>query len=499
MTDQPRETLCKLIATYGRTLCDDPRRCEALLRDLCGVHRREIHALISALRERIAEDLLAASEGMPREMLWARLTQRLQDNLGLTEDLARWAVDSWALALGKLSRTELSDVSLGKAVSEGNLDAEELSPAELNTPSLAPSASSPASIGWRQRLRSPALIVIGLGVAAIAVVVVAVMFLRNQSAGVGSEHSGIPTQPPAQLDRGTNLNKARPYPFGLDVMGYLKSKSFDPEKVSDIWRKDTHFYCMGSPSEKRSPVFCVLEQGGRVGAITLPMYPGERDIKVEAFLLARLKMLGFTEVRDGEDYLRESSYTSNEVGNGLVVALRKLRTDHSRAPIVQTFGQYSFSMYRTFVAVSDARISPAKWTLENKPESGIYLKGEQETSLGIGKIVLGCVKDSFILSAFYGVDNAETIASTTNRYSLRVDDDFIPISTVETPRVRNGWVIAQFELTQDQLDRIRVAKSLGFAFHLLADPDIFSGFVVDASSGRDKISSFVEHCLSRSN
>ena len=75
MTDQPRGTLCELIATYGRALCDDLRRCEALLRDLCGTHRREIHVLVSALRERVAADLLAASEGVPREVLRARLTQ----------------------------------------------------------------------------------------------------------------------------------------------------------------------------------------------------------------------------------------------------------------------------------------------------------------------------------------------------------------------------------------------------------------------------------------
>lgn len=117
MIDQPRETLCELIATYGRALCDDPRRCEALLRDLCGTHRREIHVLVSALRERVAADLLAASEGVPREVLWARLTQRLQDNLGLTEDLARWAVDSWALALGKFSPAEPSVAAASSALS----------------------------------------------------------------------------------------------------------------------------------------------------------------------------------------------------------------------------------------------------------------------------------------------------------------------------------------------------------------------------------------------
>ncbi|HEY9605900.1 MAG TPA: hypothetical protein V6C85_30115 [Allocoleopsis sp.] len=42
MNDLPRKTLCELITQYGQVLCDDPRRCEALLRDYCGQYRGEI-------------------------------------------------------------------------------------------------------------------------------------------------------------------------------------------------------------------------------------------------------------------------------------------------------------------------------------------------------------------------------------------------------------------------------------------------------------------------
>jgi hypothetical protein len=106
-TDIPRQKLCEIIARYGQSVCDDPRRCEGLLRDFCGGHRREIHALVNALKEKVAEDLLASSEGSPREVLVARLTKRLQDNLGLDRKIALWAVESWGLALGKLSNDEL--------------------------------------------------------------------------------------------------------------------------------------------------------------------------------------------------------------------------------------------------------------------------------------------------------------------------------------------------------------------------------------------------------
>lgn len=99
----PRQQLYKLIATYGRSLCDDPRRCEALLKDTCGQYRPEIAVLVGALREGVAAELLASQNSVPQTVLLARLTKRLHDNLALTEDAARWGVESWALALGVIS------------------------------------------------------------------------------------------------------------------------------------------------------------------------------------------------------------------------------------------------------------------------------------------------------------------------------------------------------------------------------------------------------------
>src|ERR1700730_9366484 len=99
MEDLPRQKLRDLMSSEGRSLCDDPRRCEALLRDVCGAHGREVNLLVTALKQGIATDLLGSQSGIPPAVVAARLTKRL-DNLGFTEDAARWAVDSWAYALG---------------------------------------------------------------------------------------------------------------------------------------------------------------------------------------------------------------------------------------------------------------------------------------------------------------------------------------------------------------------------------------------------------------
>lgn len=109
MNDAPRQTLRALVARHGTGLCSDARRCEALLRDTAGAHRREVNILVSALKERVPLDLLAAQSAMPRGLLLARLSKRLEDHLALTPEAARWAVDSWALALGVLTEAEVAE------------------------------------------------------------------------------------------------------------------------------------------------------------------------------------------------------------------------------------------------------------------------------------------------------------------------------------------------------------------------------------------------------
>lgn len=156
MNDVPRDTLRELIARHGPGLLSDAKRCEGLLRDLCGAHRREINTLISALKERVPLDLLAAQSTIPRGLLLARLTRRLEDQLALTEGAARWAVDSWALALGVVTDAEveerekefnkpaatLSPPAASRPIAEE--DADEKSPSEL------PAATRPATPPRRQ-------------------------------------------------------------------------------------------------------------------------------------------------------------------------------------------------------------------------------------------------------------------------------------------------------------------------------------------------------------
>lgn len=110
MDDIPRRKLRYIITKYGRPICDDPKRCEGLLRDLCPGYRREVHILISALKEHVVSDLLALAKTTPQAVLLEKLTDRLYDNLGIAREFGRWAVVSWALVLGLFPRrTTASD------------------------------------------------------------------------------------------------------------------------------------------------------------------------------------------------------------------------------------------------------------------------------------------------------------------------------------------------------------------------------------------------------
>lgn len=110
MNELPRLKLREIVARHGQQVVTEGRRVEGLLRDYCGEYRREVSVLVMALEEHVAADLVAAPAATPREVLLARLARRLCDNLALSETAARWAVNSWALALGLISGDELKKI-----------------------------------------------------------------------------------------------------------------------------------------------------------------------------------------------------------------------------------------------------------------------------------------------------------------------------------------------------------------------------------------------------
>lgn len=99
-TNEPRQALARLLENFGPDVLNDPRRVEGLLRDYCPGRRRDVSALVAAQKERVVTELTTLREQMPLAVLTARLARRLHEEVGLTEELSRWAVATWAAALG---------------------------------------------------------------------------------------------------------------------------------------------------------------------------------------------------------------------------------------------------------------------------------------------------------------------------------------------------------------------------------------------------------------
>ena len=118
MNELPRQKLCEIITKYGQGVYDNPQRCEGLLRDFCGQYRKEIAVLVGALKDGVPDQLQASKNSVPHVILLAKLSKRLQDNLGLAEETASWAVESWALALGVISVDSPSKPQKGPSYSQ---------------------------------------------------------------------------------------------------------------------------------------------------------------------------------------------------------------------------------------------------------------------------------------------------------------------------------------------------------------------------------------------
>ncbi len=104
LNEQPRKQLHFILVQYGQSVCQDAKRCEALIRDLCPEHELERNLLITALKAGVPQALLNSSAQVAIELTIKTHAHRLHLQLGLAEHFAQWAVESWALSLNMLTQ-----------------------------------------------------------------------------------------------------------------------------------------------------------------------------------------------------------------------------------------------------------------------------------------------------------------------------------------------------------------------------------------------------------
>jgi hypothetical protein len=98
LDEKAAHALKELVLDRGRAFVRDPRACEKLIAGILPADSLECAILRRAARERIPLELLDVR--IPLQIQAPRLARRLEKASAVRPDVARWAVDTWAAALG---------------------------------------------------------------------------------------------------------------------------------------------------------------------------------------------------------------------------------------------------------------------------------------------------------------------------------------------------------------------------------------------------------------
>lgn len=102
MNEFPRTKLVEIINKNGINIVYEKFRIRNFLNDLCGEYILEKNILLTAMDHDIPDTLLSSSDVIPKEITIDRLVNRIKATTGLSEEPARYAIESWAIALGML-------------------------------------------------------------------------------------------------------------------------------------------------------------------------------------------------------------------------------------------------------------------------------------------------------------------------------------------------------------------------------------------------------------
>lgn len=101
MNDEARHHLRKVLKQYGPSVCNTPRSFEMMLRSACMDCPNEIKALMQVLERGMVTDLTKMHDIESWEIVATPMVNQLTEQAGMNPEDARWAVDSWGIALRK--------------------------------------------------------------------------------------------------------------------------------------------------------------------------------------------------------------------------------------------------------------------------------------------------------------------------------------------------------------------------------------------------------------
>ena len=112
--------------------------------------------------------------------------------------------------------------------------------------------------------------------------------------------------------------------------------------------------------------------------------------------------------------------------------------------------------------VVNGGVQPTQWTLESL-RGIVYLKGQRDTWRGVNKFILVCTPNrQILLHVIYDPEGrGDEIIKLLKVHSLFINDHRIPLGNqqVGSSVLVNGWINAEYLLSENLLRRIQTART----------------------------------------
>jgi hypothetical protein len=141
-------------------------------------------------------------------------------------------------------------------------------------------------------------------------------------------------------------------------------------------------------------------------------------------------------------------------------------------------------------------VEKARWSIESGGDF-VYLKGERNTQYGFNKFMVVCSNRVLWLYVMFDPQGRGDEILTMGSQSLLIDGNPIPIAQLRTQpqRLEKGWLHADYRLTPELVQKLRMAKTVGIAFQFAPGAPMFLGFNgMELEEGRSKLNGLIATC-----
>jgi hypothetical protein len=141
---------------------------------------------------------------------------------------------------------------------------------------------------------------------------------------------------------------------------------------------------------------------------------------------------------------------------------------------------------------------PPSWTV--RAGGGlIYLRGMQESTNGLNKLIFLCDAGRLHFTPIYDVgspERAKNIISFTLNPSLILDGTMHSLTIIKEEAPSHNNIMGEYIITSELAYRMISAERIGFALRT-HNPIFYHGFDIPVQDGRETLTSFLQNCFGR--